>query len=226
MQRIPWSARDVWIGIGALVLWMVLAMGASALVDWLSFEIDPGLFLSVTELGLLVPVWLVMRKYGAGWRALGLRPFSWGGLGLGCGLMIVLSFVNATYAAVLFQFDLRAQPDLLPILADLDSPWFFVLGAAVVAPFVEEVFFRGLLFGGLRRRFDWKVAAAISAALFAAIHLQPLAIPPIFLLGYLFAFLYHRTGSLWPSILMHLSTNTLAVAAVYLRMWLETVTPV
>ena len=48
------------------------------------------------------------------------------------------------------------------------------------------------------------------------IHLQPLAILPIFLLGYFFAFLYQRSRSLWPSILMHMLMNALALGVALL----------
>jgi membrane protease YdiL (CAAX protease family) len=91
------------------------------------------------------------------------------------------------------------------------------LGAGVVvAPVVEELFFRSFLFAGLRKRYGWQKAGLISAALFAVIHLQPLAAIPIFLLGCLFAYLYQRSNSVWPAIVMHVATNALGLGAAYL----------
>jgi membrane protease YdiL (CAAX protease family) len=134
--------------------------------------LNPGLAVTALELLLLVPVWwLAVRKYGAGWRDLGLGGFGGTALGLGCGLMILSYLFNLVYALVLGQFNLRIQQDLRPLLAELTSPWFFLLGAVLVAPLVEEIFFRGFLFAGLRGRYGWPKAAVISATLFALVHL-------------------------------------------------------
>jgi membrane protease YdiL (CAAX protease family) len=81
---------------------------------------------------------------------------------------------------------------------------------------VEELFFRGFLYAGLAQRYSWRKAAVISSALFALIHLQPLAIAPIFILGYIFAYLYRRSGSIWPAVVMHVATNALGLGAAYL----------
>jgi membrane protease YdiL (CAAX protease family) len=46
--------------------------------------------------------------------------------------------------------------------------------------------------------------------------LTPTAFIPIFILGYIFAVLYRFSGSIWPGILMHVLTNSLALGAAYL----------
>lgn len=216
---VPWTARDAWWAAVAMVLWLLLSGGSMLLAQFLSLELNAGLAVTALELLLLVPVWwLAVRKYGAGWRDLGLRGFGSTALGLGCGLMLLSYLFNLIYALVLGQFNLRIQQDLTPLLAELSSPWFFLLGAVVVAPLVEEIFFRGFLFAGLRGRYGWPKAAVISAALFALVHLQPTAVVPIFLLGLIFAFLYERSGSIWPAVLMHVSSNALALGAAYLAL--------
>jgi uncharacterized protein len=81
----------------------------------------------------------------------------------------------------------------------------------ILAPLVEEVFFRGFVFNGLRGRMDWWWAAVISGALFAAAHLDPLFLLPAFLIGILLAFLYQKTNSIWPGMIVHFLVNSLAV---------------
>jgi membrane protease YdiL (CAAX protease family) len=130
--------------------------------------------------------------------------------------MIMSLLFNAAWAVFLAIFDLRAQVDMVPIFAELSSPWWLLLAGIVVAPVVEELFFRGFLYAGLAQRYSWRRAAVISSALFALIHLQPLAIPPIFILGYIFAYLYRRSRSIWPAVVMHLATNALGLGAAYL----------
>jgi membrane protease YdiL (CAAX protease family) len=90
------------------------------------------------------------------------------------------------------------------------------LGGAIIAPVVEEIFFRGFVFGGLRPRYGWVMAAVISSIAFAVLHFTPTAIIPIFILGFIFAFLYQLSGSIWPGILMHVLTNSLALGATYI----------
>lgn len=89
------------------------------------------------------------------------------------------------------------------------------------APFIEEVLFRGLVFGCLKEK-SRAAAYAISCALFALVHVWSLArggwSPAELLLlvkylvpGITFAWAYDRSGTLWPSILVHMSVNALAL---------------
>ena len=67
-------------------------------------------------------------------------------------------------------------------------------------------------------RNDWRWAAAISAALFAAAHLELTFFIPAFVLGYIFAYLYQRSGSVWPGMIIHAAMNALAMAVLYLQL--------
>ena len=212
-----WSTRDVWLGLAIFGLLVAAAIPFVFLAQSRSWELDFGLLVSLGELLLLVPVWLLtVRKYGVGWDALGLRSFKWEMLGLGCSLMLLSLAFNLVFGLFLGLFGLRIQPDLAPIFAQLSSPWLLLIGGAVVAPVVEEIFFRGFVFAGLRPRYGWQRAAVVSSGLFALIHLIPTAIIPIFILGYIFAYLYQRSNSIWPAILMHSATNALALGAAYI----------
>lgn len=213
---VPWSVRDVWLGLAVFGLLLAVILPLALLARSRSLELDLGLAISLGELLLLVPAWLLgVRKYGVGWDRLGLRGFQGEMLGLGCGLMLLSLAFNFAYALFLGLFGLRIQPDLIPIFEQLSSPWFLLIGGAIIAPIVEEIFFRGFVFGGLRPRYGWQRAALISAALFAVIHFVPTAVIPIFILGYIFAYLYHRSDSIWPAILMHAATNALSLGAAY-----------
>lgn len=75
----------------------------------------------------------------------------------------------------------------------------------------EELLFRGVILAGLRRTFPDGAAIAVAAAMFATIHLSPVAFLHTGGLGLLFGWLTVRTGSLWPSILLHAAWNTTMV---------------
>ncbi|HRC44587.1 MAG TPA: CPBP family intramembrane metalloprotease, partial [Nitrospira sp.] len=83
------------------------------------------------------------------------------------------------------------------------------------APVFEELAFRGLLFGVFRRRFQWGVAAMLSAALFALAHGYGLiGFLSVFWSGLIWAWAYERTGSLWPGMIGHAINNLLVCLSV------------
>jgi len=200
----------------AFLFWIGFLLLADLIGENMTLPIDMSLFIIFGEAMLLVPVWyLTVHKYGVSWADLGLRPFHLCTLGIGCGLMLVSLLFNLIYATILAKFNLQIQPDLDQLFEQTAYPFALLIGGAVVAPFVEEVFFRGFVFTGLIKKWNWTGAILISSALFAVAHVIPTSFLPIFILGWIFAFLYKTSGSIWPAILMHMLTNTLALSAAY-----------
>lgn len=85
------------------------------------------------------------------------------------------------------------------------------LGAAVLAPFCEEVAFRGWLLTALRARHRAGVAIVACGLLFALMHLDPVRFVALFALGSLYGWLAFRSGSIWPSAAAHAVNNGLGV---------------
>jgi membrane protease YdiL (CAAX protease family) len=202
------------------VVILAVAWGLAFLLASLALTPAPDLWLvlfpAVFELLFLVPVWWFSgHKYSASLRDLGFVRFKGSALGIGVALLIGIYVVNAVYSVVLAQYGLQPQSDMSPVFEALPSPWplFFVI--VIVAPIAEEIFFRGFVFTGLRSRFGWGAAAAISAAMFAVFHLELTFFIPAFLLGFLFAYVYHRSNSIWPGIILHVIFNSIGVAAYY-----------
>jgi membrane protease YdiL (CAAX protease family) len=91
--------------------------------------------------------------------------------------------------------------------------WLAVIGVAVVAPFVEEVIFRGMVFGWLRGRIPIAWAVVVSAAVFSLEHIGFLEVTlflPIFAAGVVLAILYHHAQSIWPNVVVHGGFNLIA----------------
>ncbi len=65
------------------------------------------------------------------------------------------------------------------------------------------------------QRYRFWVAALIDGLVFAFVHFTPTALLPLFVLGVLLCILYRVTNSLWPSVIMHATMNTLAILAAY-----------
>ncbi len=218
VYKVPWSTRDTWMGVAFLILWLIIL----SLFAFFLPSLDTTLFLALGEALLVLPVWWFGVRHRS-WTVVGIRKFSVGTLGLGCGLMLLSWVINLAYSYFLMLFDLQIQPDLTPLFSELASPgWVFVIGV-VLAPIVEELFFRGFIFAGFRQKYGWKKATLLSAIFFALIHMQPTAMLPIFLLGVIFAILYHYSASIWPAVLMHMLSNGLALGTVYLLPYLDSI---
>lgn len=166
-------------------------------------------------------LWLHLRKDGRH-RSIGLFARSRLPLGTtigrGIGLMVAALIVSAIYNAVVLKGK-DSQADTKAIIDGLKSPVGVLLGffaIVVVAPIVEELLFRGYLQTALTRRMKPWMAIAISSAVFGAIHFQPLAFPILALLGAVFGYLYHRTGSLKVNIALHMANNAFAFLALVL----------
>ncbi len=90
-----------------------------------------------------------------------------------------------------------------------------LLQYVIFAPIFEELAFRGLLYAMLRRRFSFFPAALISAGIFALAHGYSLiGFISVFWSGFLWAWIYERTGSLVPGMAAHAMNNLLVCLTV------------
>ncbi len=93
----------------------------------------------------------------------------------------------------------------------------FVVMAAIVAPVAEEFFFRGMVFRSLANGIGVAGGAIVSGLVFGAMHIDSLdqdrllQVVPLALLGVLFALLYAWSGTLYSTIALHATNNSLAV---------------
>ena len=155
------------------------------------------------------------RSARAAVRELGLVSFKPSAFGW------ILVGLFATYVATALFAELVVQPEQEDISGDLgvgDETLLVAVVAVVLmvglAPVAEELFFRGMLFSGLRDRMSPWPAALLAGLIFGSIHAPSglTAVVPLAALGVMFCWLYERTGSLWPSVIAHAINNGLALA--------------
>ncbi|HXV68030.1 MAG TPA: CPBP family glutamic-type intramembrane protease [Nitrospira sp.] len=90
-----------------------------------------------------------------------------------------------------------------------------LLEYVILAPIFEELAFRGLLYAMLRRRVQFLPAAFISAGLFALAHGYGLiGCVSVLWSGFLWAWIYEKTGSLIPGMIAHALNNLLVCLTV------------
>jgi membrane protease YdiL (CAAX protease family) len=106
------------------------------------------------------------------------------------------------------------MPDLIRNLMESMNPTplsgMFLL--VIVAPFGEEVLFRGGVMGGFLKRYSWKKAILASAAIFALAHVNPYQLFSAFTAGLMMGTIYLKTRSLWPCVFMHGVNNLMCWA--------------
>ncbi len=86
-----------------------------------------------------------------------------------------------------------------------------VLTIGIVAPFAEEFLFRGVIYRTLSKNISIPVTIIIQGVLFGIYHANLIQGVYASLLGIIFGFITHKTQSLWPAIIAHMTNNTIAV---------------
>ncbi|MBN1906932.1 MAG: CPBP family intramembrane metalloprotease [Deltaproteobacteria bacterium] len=82
-----------------------------------------------------------------------------------------------------------------------------IIAVVIVAPVMEELFFRGFILNGLLSQYSIKKSVLVSAILFMLFHVNPYQFAVAFIFGIISAFIFVATRSLLPCILCHLLIN-------------------
>ncbi|WP_005038395.1 CPBP family intramembrane glutamic endopeptidase [Holophaga foetida] len=136
------------------------------------------------------------------------RNLAWG-LGY-LGLTVLLALALSLALSQVMPSEEPPQRELIEILTrarTLGTALPLFLTVALLAPCFEELMFRGCLLPALRRRLSPWPALLLGALAFGAMHLQPMGLPLLSLLGLTMGLAFLRTGSLWTSILVHACWN-------------------
>jgi len=91
----------------------------------------------------------------------------------------------------------------------------FILIPAIIAPIMEELIFRKIIFGSFYKRMNFFFAGLLSALIFGFVHGEPQHILIYASMGFVFAFLYVKTKRILVPIIVHAAMNTFVVIAQY-----------
>lgn len=223
LQPRIWQSRDILGGL-ALVIggFVVVAIGLGIYVGVSGNEDTdtPGIVGTLFfELLIGASVLFLAMRRGLSFRDLGfVRPRRWGPLGVvwlgSYGVLIAYQMVLALLEQAGINVDRLTEGNPLPVDSDDNIALVAILGLAVVviAPLSEELFFRGLIFRGLRGYWRLLPALAASGLLFGAFHGNISVLVPFIFVGALFAWGFERSGSLWIPIAAHALVNGVSFA--------------
>jgi len=224
-----WNLRDILLVSGAVVLLFAFIPSViyfPAVEAWGEDSEEAHVATAIANLLWYVTVIFTVlgyvRRKGGTPSDLGLRwpngagRESWGRIvGIAVVTFITMYAVLAAYNLIALQlFDL----DFLEPSEQVPDDFFdhkialAVLGIAVVigAPFTEELFFRGFLYGGIRTYIAVPLAALLTGVLFSLLHFNVGLIIPFTMIGAILALSYQRSGNLATSIGAHFLFNLIS----------------
>ncbi|MEE8535077.1 MAG: CPBP family intramembrane glutamic endopeptidase, partial [Kiloniellales bacterium] len=183
--------------------------------------------LAVHTTFLIGAVYLVaIRRRGLSWRDLGLRPIpaGWTLRAVGATLIAFPMVAGVNLAIQTLLLEAPQHNPQFDVIAPGGFSWSALVGmlivAGVIVPFAEELFFRGLLYGWLRRRIGAWLAALASALFFSLLHNILWLVPALTVLGVILARVYEKSGSLWAVMVTHGLFNAVTVVVIYVLLGL------
>lgn len=132
----------------------------------------------------------------------------------------------ATLTGVLIPSAMDSYEDLAQNF-DLStaSPVLMILAVCIVGPIAEELVFRGMIFGKLRRAFSFWPAAIISGIMFGVFHMNIMQGVYASVLGVLLAYVYEKTQTIFGSIFFHIVFNASSYITDFVNSGIQSVVP-
>ncbi len=220
LRQARWGIPD-FIITAAFWLFFGLVAGLIAVVVFSdqAFSKPPSLFLALALPWVGLAGWPILVSY---WKGNGpVIDFGlsrrWGDVGWGVVYGVVTLACAAAIAwatsAIFGDFD-SSVADMLDGFTSLPLLIVFAILVGLGAPIVEEIAFRGLLFGALGKRglAPW-LTIGISAIAFSLFHFEPIRFPLLLSTGLILGFARYQRRSTTTSIVAHMTNNIPAAIA-------------
>lgn len=223
LQPRIWQGRDIAAGLGLIAgAFVLVVLGLGVYVGLTGNEDTdaPGVIATLFfEISIGAVVLFLAARRGLSVRDLGfVRPRRWGFIGLvwagSYGILVAYQLALALLDRLGVDVSGLREGNPLPIDSSDGVALVVVLGLAVVAvaPLCEELFFRALIFRGLRGYWRLLPSLAVSGLVFGAFHGNLSVVVPFAFIGALFAWGYEESESLFTPIVAHLLVNGVSFA--------------
>ncbi|HEX7561172.1 MAG TPA: type II CAAX endopeptidase family protein [Candidatus Humimicrobiaceae bacterium] len=235
-QNIKWNWIDGLISVVFLVAILTgIYFGTSKLISVLNGKqllnlnisninnLTFSIFYGVQVLLMLGVVWFFAIYWRrSGLRDLGFRYYSIAKTIWYTFLSLILIFLVSFIYVIILQkvFGIEAPGSKVDELVRSGnvSGNILIVVTAVIAPLCEEVYFRGFLYPAFRKSFGVVIGIFLSSVVFAAAHLDLFSFFPIMVIGWILAFMYEKTKSIFPVIFLHSIYNLTLILILLGRM--------
>lgn len=218
-RRLPgltFFGAAVW-SIGATALFQLVLLLSMALKPNAELDIVAGV--ACQAAAYLLALYLFVRAYEPETKlaeVVALRRADFSLCTLSVALGVALQFPMSALGALVARLFPYSSSELLARAQHLEALTFgkqiaVVAGVCLIGPLVEELFFRGALYRGLRQRHTAAMATIGVAAFFAAAHQDGRVFLPILVVGLAMTHLRALSGSLLPALLLHIAFNATSI---------------
>jgi membrane protease YdiL (CAAX protease family) len=148
------------------------------------------------------------------WKAgyIGAKRYIWSPVPVRCLLLSVLIIFPVIFLLDYLLSYFAWLPDIMKQEFDLiQSNWFGIVLITILGPVFEEILFRGTITKILLNHYSPAKALLISALIFGVIHINPVQVFGAGLIGLLLAWIYYKTASLLPCLIIHIINNSTSV---------------
>lgn len=172
--------------------------------------------LTSQAIGLVVSFIIIakkLKKQNMSWSNVGLKCFkTFQAIRYVVGYYLILLGLLVVVAIIASSIGVQApeNPDAsngVEMLSFMGCFWYTFALSVVLAPIVEEVVFRGILFPAISRRYGTIMGVIVSSLVFTLVHINPIQMLSVLPLGIYLAIMYRRTGSIYPGMILHATWN-------------------
>ena len=226
MNVSAWKQKDTWTGKEFTLLLLLEFIFVIVVVKYgvqsLYLSLFSNTLYSGTLTGLTIAIvlmtglyFIALRPKNLSWKEVGVRSFStkyWLKIPIWLLITIILSVAVVLLTSLLGNSVDNSKTESLQQNINLFTILIGIISAGVVSPVYEEIFYRGFIYRWLRVRLGMNWGIVISSLIFTIAHFPTLnAMPVNFINGVVFAWVYEKTGSVIPGMIIHGVFNTIAV---------------
>ncbi len=226
MKLSPWKQYDTWswreftllLLLEFLFVIVVVKYGIQSLYQfWFSNTLYSGTLTGLTiAIVLLTGLYVIaLRPQRLSWKEVGICKISakyWWRILIWLLITIVSSVIVVILTSFLGNSVENSKTESLQQNINLLTVLIGIISAGVISPIYEEIFYRGFIYRWLRVRLGMNWGILISSLIFTVAHFPTVnAMPVNFINGIVFAWVYEKTGSVIPGMIVHGLMNTTAI---------------
>ncbi|GAB3070506.1 type II CAAX endopeptidase family protein [Salinicoccus sesuvii] len=222
-QNEMWKWRDL-IYMLLLILVLVPIFIETVLFNYLLNVFQNELYAGTLN-GLIMAIifttalyFIVLKPKDQSWKTVGLKTFplkQWKLIVVWTFTLIVVSIALVTVMSFVGIGTANSKTESLQSQMTFLNFTIGFISAAIISPIYEEIFYRGFLYRFFNSRYGILSGMMISSTIFTIVHIPTFNTLPVnFVSGLVFSWVYQKTGSIIPSILIHGIFNGIAVILV------------